>query len=231
MGTPALTHAIGRDYGKVEPAGEELTFEGIVRSNGRVATRNYIGVVSSVNCSATVCRSIADAFKGDALRDYTNVDGVVAIVHGSGCGMSGTGDGLKLLRRTLGGYAAHPNFAGVVVVGLGCEVNQVAPLTELLSPRTPGLSVALTIQEEGGTREAIERGVAAIRAMLPTANKVTRSPVAVRHLTVGLQCGGSDGYSGISANPVLGRPPTSLCATAARRFCPRHRKSMAPSTF
>jgi altronate hydrolase len=131
------------------------------------------------------------------------VDGVVAITHGSGCGMSGTGEGLSVLRKTLSGYANHPNFGGVLTIGLGCEVNQVAHIGES-SSRPSNLATAFTIQDEGGTREAVERGIAAIRAMLPAVNAIARTPVDVRHITVGLQCGGSDGYSGISANPVLG---------------------------
>jgi altronate hydrolase len=118
--------------------------------------------------------------------------------------MSGSGEGIELLRRTLRGYADHPNFAGVLLVGLGCEVNQLAPLVETLNAREPGLFASLTIQEEGGTREAIDAGAEALRAMLPVANRASRSEVSASHLTVGLQCGGSDGYSGITANPALG---------------------------
>lgn len=198
------SHGIGKSYQAVVPVALPATFEGFVRRTGRVGTRNYIGVISSVNCSATVCRHIADAFKGDALKDFPQVDGVVAITHGSGCGMGGSGEGLELLRRTLRGYAANPNFAGVLVIGLGCEVNQIAPLVEPLAAREPGLFATLTIQDEGGTRETVAKGVAVIRDMLQLANQSTRSTVPASHLTVGLQCGGSDGYSGISANPALG---------------------------
>ncbi|MBX3619313.1 MAG: altronate dehydratase [Rhizobacter sp.] len=204
MGGDRHDHRSGTGYRPTAPATVPASFQGIVRRDGRVGTRNYLGVIASVNCSATVCRYIADAFKGEALRDYPQVDGVVAITHGSGCGMSGGGEGIDLLRRTLRGYADHPNFAGVLVIGLGCEVNQIAPLVESLNAREPGLVSALTIQDEGGTREAVERGVALLREMLPLANAVARTEVSASHLTVGLQCGGSDGYSGISANPALG---------------------------
>jgi altronate hydrolase len=197
-------YGVGNEFRPVAPALPAATFEGIVRADGRVGTRNYLAVIASVNCSATVCRQIAKAFDGDALRDYPNVDGVVAITHGSGCGMSGTGEGLALLQRTLRGYADHPNFAGVLLVGLGCEVNQLTPLVETLGARAPGLIRALTIQDEGGTRETISAGIAALGDMLPLANQSARSTVSARHLMVGLQCGGSDGYSGISANPALG---------------------------
>jgi altronate hydrolase len=212
MGGDSHDHGIGASYKPTPRAASDASFLGIVRRDGRVGTRNYLGVISSVNCSATVCRYIAEAFRSEALRDYPMVDGVVAITHGSGCGMSGSGEGIELLRRTLRGYADHPNFAGVLVVGLGCEVNQIAPLIDSLSAREPGLCAALTIQEEGGTREAVDRGIALLRDMLPLANSVSRSPVSARHLTVGLQCGGSDGYSGISANPALGAAVDLLVA-------------------
>ena len=198
------THAVGAAYRATVEDAEALTFQGIVRADGRVATRNYLGVIASVNCSATVCRHIADAFKGGALAAYPNVDGVVAITHGSGCGMGGNGEGLELLQRTLRGYANHPNFAGVLVIGLGCEVNQIAPLVEVLTAREPGMFATLTIQDEGGTRETIAAGKALLEDMLVLANQTKREPVALAHLAVGLQCGGSDGYSGISANPALG---------------------------
>ncbi|HEY8880598.1 MAG TPA: altronate dehydratase family protein [Roseateles sp.] len=180
-------------------AGEAATFEGYVRADGRVGTRNYIGVLSSVNCSATVCKAIARAFEGSGA--LPGVDGVVAITHGSGCGMS-DGEGLALLRRTLRGYAAHPNFAAVLVIGLGCEVNQVAALLDGME--TGGHVHGLTIQAEGGTRETVERGQALVRELAATAAAAKRSTVPASRLLVGLQCGGSDGYSGISANPALG---------------------------
>ncbi|MCE4557810.1 UxaA family hydrolase [Roseateles cellulosilyticus] len=175
------------------------TFEGFVRADGRVGTRNYIGVVSSVNCSASVCKAVARAF--EAPGALPGVDGVVAITHGSGCGMS-DGEGLALLRRTLRGYATHPNFAAVVVIGLGCEVNQVGALLDGLE--TGGRVHGLTIQGEGGTREAITRGQALVRELAREAGQARRSSVPAARLVVGLQCGGSDGYSGISANPALG---------------------------
>jgi len=204
MSGASRAHSVGHAYRKVAPVEPAATFEGYVRSNGRVGTRNYIGIIASVNCSATVCRYIADAFKGEAMQDFPGVDGVVAITHGSGCGMGGSGEGIDLLRRTLRGYADHPNFAGVLVIGLGCEVNQIAPLIETLATRDSGLFTALTIQDEGGTRETVEQGKNIVRDMLMLATRAKRSTVPAHHLTVGLQCGGSDGYSGISANPALG---------------------------
>lgn len=180
------------------------TFMGFERSDGQVGTRNFIGVIASVNCSASVCHAIADAFKGDAIAPFGNVDGVVPITHQSGCGMSSTGDGIALLRRTLMGYARSPNFAGVLLVGLGCEVNQVDAMTELLGPSGPCPVRTLVIQEEGGARETIGRGIAIVQALLDVANRATRTRVPASKLKLGLQCGGSDGYSGMTANPALG---------------------------
>ena len=188
------------------PSGDRMTFDGILRPDGRVATRNYIGILTSVNCSATVARMVAAQFaEGSALSAaYPNLDGVVALTHGSGCGMAGSGEGFELLRRTLSGYARHPNFAALLVVGLGCEVNQVRSLTEGfdLPDSTPLL--AMTIQEMGGTRATVREAVARVRDLAEEANQVERSPVPVSELILGLECGGSDGYSGITANPALG---------------------------
>jgi len=197
-------HGAGSAYQATILNTQAATFQGIVRADGRVATRNYIGVVSSVNCSATVCQRIAQHFTPERLHAFPHVDGVVAITHGQGCGMAGSGESMEVLRRTLQGYMDQPNFSGVLVIGLGCEVNQVSGLLQGLAERPSGLLTALKIQEVGGTREAIAAGIAQVELMLPIANQATRSTVSARHLTVGLQCGGSDGYSGISANPVLG---------------------------
>jgi altronate hydrolase len=196
----------GATGARAEPpaVGEAATFQGYVRADGRVGTRNYVGVVSTVNCSATVCKAIAQAFTGPALEAFPGLDGVVAITHGSGCGMSAEGEGLELLRRTLRGYAANPNFAGVLLVGLGCEVNQVAELAGGLDDTARGAVRTLTIQDAGGTREAIAQGQALVRELAALAAAARRTAVPVSQLVVGLQCGGSDGYSGISANPALG---------------------------
>jgi altronate hydrolase len=187
---------------------EPATFDGIVRDDGRVATRNYIGVLTSVNCSATAARAIADRFRRDvfpeALADYPNVDGVVALTHGMGCATASDGEELLVLRRTLGGYARHPNFAAVLVVGLGCETNQIQGLIAQEGLAEGARLATFSIQDSGGTAKTVARGVEIIRKLLPEANRVQRQPVPASHLTVGLQCGGSDGYSGISANPALG---------------------------
>ncbi|AXA54139.1 UxaA family hydrolase [Pseudomonas thivervalensis] len=203
---PATTaeHRVRNVYVPTSLSNAPATFEGYVREDGRVGTRNYIGVISSVNCSATVCKHIANAFSSERLKDFPNVDGVVAITHGSGCGMGAQGEGIDLLKRTLRGYADHANFAGVLLIGLGCEVNQLTPLMNELGERPATLKASLIIQDEGGTRDAVRRGIAHIEAMLPIINQCQRTTVAARHLCVGLQCGGSDGYSGITANPALG---------------------------
>ncbi|MCG8358856.1 MAG: altronate dehydratase family protein, partial [Kiloniellales bacterium] len=183
---------------------ERAGFRGIRRANGRVGTRNYIGVLTSVNCSATVARYIAESFDRSELADYPNVDGVVALVHSTGCGMADNGEGYANLQRTLWGFARHPNFAGILMVGLGCEVNQIDFLLEAYGiQRGPGFRT-MTIQETGGTRRTVEHGMAIIREMLPAANEVRREPLPASELTLALQCGGSDAYSGITANPSLG---------------------------
>ena len=183
-------------------------FDGIVRADGRVATRNCIGVLTSVNCSATVARAIADHFRRDirpqALADFPNVDGVVALTHGMGCATASDGEELQVLRRTLGGYARHPNFAAVLVVGLGCETNQIQGLVAQEGLQEGARLVTFNIQDSGGTARTVARGIQEIERLLADANRVRRQPVPASHLVVGLQCGGSDGYSGISANPALG---------------------------
>ena len=183
------------------------TFSGICRPDGRVATRNYIGILASVNCSAHVAELVAKAFEKnpfsghDPLAAYPNVDGVVALTHKSGCGMS-AGEPLRVLRRTMAGYARHPNFSHVVVLGLGCEVNQIGGFLE--EQRLAGRVRNMDIQTMGGTRKTVMAAVDFIREVLVESNQVVRESVPVGALSVALICGGSDGYSGISANPALG---------------------------
>ena len=211
----ARDYAVGADV-KPEPAKLEATFMGIKRSDGRVATRNYIGILSSVNCSATAARAIADHFSKHnnpaALKNFPNVDGVIALTHGTGCGMDTDGLGMQILQRTLTGYATHPNFAGVLVVGLGCESNQInAWLAHGSLTEGENLRV-FSIQDTGGTAKTVAKGIAIINKMLPRANDARREPCSAAHITIGLQCGGSDGYSGISANPALGAAVDLLVA-------------------
>jgi altronate hydrolase len=208
-------YAFGADV-KPEPARREMTFMGIRRADGRVATRNYIGILSSVNCSATAARAIADHFSRHnnpaALADFPKVDGVVALTHGTGCGMDTEGIGMQILQRTLAGYATHANFAGVLVVGLGCESNQINAWLANSSLREGDTLRAFSIQDTGGTAKTVAKGIALINDMLPQANAVKREPCSAAHITIGLQCGGSDGYSGISANPALGAAVDLLVA-------------------
>src|SRR5579864_4579679 len=207
MGDFAKDYAFGVDVKPVPNFDLPMTFDGIRRPDGRVATRNYIGILTSVNCSAHVAGLVADVFRrnpftgDDPLADYPNVDGVVALTHKTGCGMT-EAEPLRVLRRTLAGYARHANFSQVVVLGLGCEVNQIRGLLEeqRLSDRIRNMD----IQTMGGTRKTVEAGVAFVKEVLAEANQVHLEPVPASELTVALQCGGSDGYSGISANPALG---------------------------
>ncbi|HEX6017403.1 MAG TPA: altronate dehydratase family protein, partial [Burkholderiaceae bacterium] len=201
-------HEFGADARAAVHVDQPATFMGIVRDDGRVATRNYIGVLTSVNCSATAARAIADRFRRDIhpemLAAYPNVDGVVALTHGAGCATASDGEELLVLRRTLGGYARHANFAAVLVVGLGCETNQIQGLMAQEGLAEGARLQAFSIQDSGGTAKTVQRGVDIVKGLLQEANRVQRVPVGASHLTVGLQCGGSDGYSGISANPALG---------------------------
>jgi altronate hydrolase len=204
----ARDYAVGQDARPTAYVATPAMFDGIVRSDGRVATRNYIGVLTSVNCSATVARAIADRFRRDihpeALAAFPNVDGVVALTHGGGCATASDGEPLQVLRRTLGGYARHPNFAAILVVGLGCETNQIAGLLEQEGLATGTALHTFNIQDTGGTSKTVAHGVELVQWLLEDANRVQRQPVSASHLMVGLQCGGSDGYSGLSANPALG---------------------------
>jgi altronate hydrolase len=186
------------------PERERATFMGIVRPDGRVATRNFIGIFSSVNCSATVIKHIAAHFTPERLAAYPNVDGVVAFAQTSGCGMSSPSYHFDVLRRTIAGYARHPNIAAALIVGLGCERNQVADLVASQGLEAGSKLRTLVMQDTGGTRATIRAGIEAIEAMLPEANAVKRERVSASHLKIGLECGGSDGFSGITANPALG---------------------------
>lgn len=198
--------AFGQDVRPVAllPEARQARFMGYVRPDGRVGTRNFVGLFSSVNCSATVIHKIAEYFTPERLAAYPHVDGVVAFAQTSGCGMSSPSEHFDLLRRTIAGYVRHPNLAGALIVGLGCERNQVADLVASQQLRPDALMQTLVMQDSGGTRATIAAGIAAVQAMLPLANEARRTSVPARHLSVGLECGGSDGFSGITANPALG---------------------------
>ncbi|MEZ0212979.1 MAG: UxaA family hydrolase [Xanthobacteraceae bacterium] len=195
------------------PAHEVPSFQGYRRPDGRAGTRNYVGILTSVNCSALVARMIADHFRDPArLAPYPGVDGVVALTHKSGCSVAEGGRSMGMLRRALGGYARHPNFCGILLVGLGCEDNQIDYLLrdEALVPG-PRLRT-LVMQDVGGTRASVAAGIAAVEAMLVEASKARREPIPAGELVIGLQCGGSDSFSGISANPALGAAVDRLVA-------------------
>ena len=199
-------YAFGRDYQPTATLAEadQARFQGFVRADGEVGTRNYIGILSTVNCSATVVHKVAAAFTAERLADFPNIDGVVALSHGLGCGMEMSGEPMELLRRTLGGYARHPNFAAVLIIGLGCERNQLSGLMAQEGLKAGERVHTFVMQESGGTRKTAEAAVKAVQGLLPAANAVHRQPVPASRLKVGLQCGGSDGFSSITANPALG---------------------------
>ncbi|MEO0990869.1 MAG: altronate dehydratase family protein [Pseudomonadota bacterium] len=193
------------------PDGQD-TFMGFRRSSGRVGTRNFIAVITSVNCSATAARRIAEHFTPERLAPFPNVDGVAAFVHGTGCGMADSGDGFEALQRVMWGYARNPNVGGVLMAGLGCEMNQIDWLVEAMGI-TPGpLFQAMNIQDMGGLGKTVARGIERIEAMLPLVNEARREPCPASELMVALQCGGSDAWSGITANPALGHACDLLVA-------------------
>ncbi len=213
--------AFARDYHFAEdakpyaplPAAERATFQGYRRADGRAGTRNYIGILTSVNCSASVARFMAEAvMRSGILADYPNVDGVVSFVHGTGCGMASKGEGFDVLKRTQWGYATNPNVGGVLLVGLGCEVFQIDEMKRAYGIVDGDLFQSMTIQDSGGTRKTIEAGVERIKAMLPLVNRAKRETIPASELMLALQCGGSDGYSGITANPALGAAVDLLVA-------------------
>jgi altronate hydrolase len=199
-------YAYASEYQPVQllPEHERATFQGYVRANGKVGTRNFIGILSTVNCSATVVNKIAEWFTPERLAAYPNVDGVVAFSHSIGCGMEMSGEPMQLLRRTMAGYIRHPNLAAAMVIGLGCERNQLKGLLEQEELAASPHLHTFIMQESGGTRQTIAAGIEAVKALLPEANNVKRQSVSASHLSVGLQCGGSDGFSSITANPALG---------------------------
>jgi altronate dehydratase len=190
------------------PPADPRQFQGFQRPDGRVGTRNYLAVISSVNCSATVARYVKEQFDPAQLRrDFPQVDGIIAFTHKGGCGVQ-PGEPHQLLMRVLAGMARHPNIAGYVMVGLGCEVNQLHIIREqqqlpATQPET-NTPLFLNIQDAGGVRKTVDRATAAMTRLLPVANSLQRTPQPLRHLTLALECGGSDAYSGITANPALG---------------------------
>lgn len=205
--------AFERDYRHAEdgrppnilPASEQAVFQGYRRANGKVGTRNYVGILTSVNCSASVAKFIAEEInRSGILMDYPNIDGVIALVHSTGCGIADVGESVEALKRTSWGYVANPNMGASILVGLGCEAFQIGRFKQSYGIEEGETFRSLTIQETGGTKKTVAAGLEAIKAMLPLANAVQRESVPASELMLALQCGGSDGYSGITANVALG---------------------------
>jgi altronate hydrolase len=208
-GDGTLSHDYAFSEGAVPPEmvpmGQRATFEGYRRANGKVGTRNYIGILTSVNCSATVAKFMAEEVnRSGILADYPEIDGVIPFVHGTGCAMDLSGEGYQIFRRTQWGYTANPNLGAALLVGLGCEAFQIGKMKESYGLTETDTFQTMTIQEIGGTRKMIDWGVERIKEMLPVAARARRETVDASELTLALQCGGSDGYSGITANPALG---------------------------
>lgn len=201
-----IDYQYSTEYEPVEllPEKERATFEGFLRDDGRAGTRNYLAIVSTVNCSATVIHEIARHFTPERLADYPNIDGVCAFSHSLGCGMEMSGEPMDLLHRTLAGYIQHPNVAASLVVGLGCERCQAGGMFSSQGLEDGPRLRTLIMQEHGGTRKTIEAGINIIEEMLPAANQCRRQTLPASHITVGLQCGGSDAFSSMTANPALG---------------------------
>lgn len=188
-------------------------FQGYHRATGKVGTRNYVGILTSVNCAGSVARFIAEAAtRQGLLEEFPNVDGIVPIAHGAGCGLAAQGEGYDTLFRTLAGYAQNPNFGAVLMVGLGCEVMQLPALVSQAQLVDSDSFQFMTIQNSGGTTATVNAGVKALRALMAEANQTSRQPAPVSALTLGMQCGGSDGLSGITANPALGAASDLLVA-------------------
>ncbi|MEI6098703.1 MAG: altronate dehydratase family protein [Alphaproteobacteria bacterium] len=213
MGAHDLDYAYASEQTPQPLPNAKRSFDGYHRQDGSVGTRNYLGILTSVNCSGSVAKMIAEACEREGWLDaFPNIDGVVPIVHGTGCGMSGRDEGYDTLFRTLKGYARNPNFGGILLVGLGCEVMQIPDLIGAGRMRRDGNFRYMTIQQTGGTKKTILRGIEVLKEMAVVANEFSRAPAGIEHLVIGMQCGGSDGYSGITANPALGRASDLIVA-------------------
>jgi len=212
QGELELDYAFGADYKPVEfvPEAERRTFMGYRRKDGRVGTRNYVALLASVNCSSSAVRRVADHFRDNPIMEqYPNIDGVIAFATKGGCGAHYGSSYLGMLQRTMAGVVDHPNVGAYIILSLGCETNQPDDMiaNTTLAEDQP---LVLTIQQDGGFLQTVERGIEAVKALLPEANKATREPIPVSELVIGLQCGGSDGWSGVTANPALGRAADEL---------------------
>jgi arabinonate dehydratase len=205
----ARDYAFCRDCPPLPARAEPRTFMGYDRGDGRYGTRNYIAIISTVNCSASTSKYISERFRAtDLLRQYPNVDGVVAITHKAGCAMQYGGPDHLQLDRTLAGFAKHPNISAYILVGLGCETGQAIHLIEnqglIQLNGAKKKPTVLTIQECGGINKTVDAGVKAIAQLLPRVNDLKRSNLSADKIVLGTNCGGSDGNSGVTANPALG---------------------------
>ncbi|MEX0276971.1 MAG: UxaA family hydrolase [Ruegeria sp.] len=210
-----VRYEFSTDLHPIAPATAIDTFMGYRRENGKVGTRNYIAVVTTVNCSATAARMIADHFTPEKLSGFPNVDGVAAFVHGTGCGMADSGDGFEALQRVMWGYAKHPNHAAVLMVGLGCEMNQIEWILDAYGLKQSPTFQTMNIQNVAGLRRTVDMGIRKVEEMLPLANEAVRTKAPVSELMVALQCGGSDAWSGVTANPALGHACDLLVSQGA----------------
>lgn len=206
-----------------EPPQQTRTFDGYRRPNGSAGTRNYVAIISTVNCSATTAKYVAKELSETDLSDYPNIDGIVPLVHKSGCALEFNGEDHRQLNRTLAGFAGHPNIGAAIVLGLGCETAQATHLEREhglvqlggISESDDDRPMVLNIQEVGGVRKTVQRAVEVLRELLPLANDVQRVPIPVSELKVAMECGGSDGNSGITANPAVGVASDLLVAHGA----------------
>lgn len=195
-----------KDYRPVQmvPPAQRRTFQGYLRPDGSVGTRNCIAVIACSNCAATVVRRIAAHFNDEIMAAFPNVDAVVPLVTSTGCGIEKSGTPLEYMQRVLGGAAKNPNIAGAVICALGCENNNIDALLAGMQAETGNMLHRLVIQEEGGSHKTVAKGIQLVKDMLIQANAFHREPVSVSCLKVALECGGSDAFSGVSANPALG---------------------------
>ncbi len=211
-------YAFATELAPPPPLVEPRTFLGYLRPDGRVGTRNYVAVISTVNCSASTSKFIADRFRDGSFRsEFPNVDGVIPITHKGGCSMPEGGGDHRALERVLNGFSHHPNVAACVVVGLGCEVNAASRLIEsqdlvMVGSRPRQRPRVLNIQEQGGIARTVEAAVQAVREILPQANACKRTEQPVSKIHLAMECGGSDGNSGVTANPALGVAADMLVA-------------------
>lgn len=212
--TDDYAHGTAARPTEMVPEEKRDTFMGYRRGDGKTGTRNYVGIISSVNCSATVAHHIVkEVERRGLLEKFPNVDGVVAITHGVGCCISNKNEAFHMLQRTIWGHVRHPNFGAVMMVGLGCETNQIPAMIETFGKPPTGSLHFTTIQQMGGTRKTIESCLEKLEnEVLPAADKARREPIPASELIVALQCGGSDGLSGITANPALGLAVDRLVA-------------------